>query len=73
MKTENVVLFNNNKLGNIRALSIDGKPWFVGKDVAVALGYKNTKDALAKHIKENQKGVAKCDSLGGLPCETKKN
>ena len=38
---------------------------FVGKDVATALGNSNTSDALRKHVDDEDKGVAKCDTLGG--------
>ena len=38
---------------------------FVGKDVATALGYSNIRDALSKHVDSEDKGVAKCDTLGG--------
>jgi prophage antirepressor-like protein len=34
---------------------VDGETYFVGKDVASALGYKNTKDALMRHIDEEDK------------------
>lgn len=51
-------IFNNEEFGDIRTVTIDNEPWFVGKDVAEALGYKNTKDALATHI-EN------CDKIMG--------
>lgn len=36
-----VKIFENEKFGNVRAVEIDGEPWFVGKDVAIALGFKN--------------------------------
>lgn len=39
----------------IRAIQIDGEPWLVGKDVATILGYKNTKDALSKHVDDEDK------------------
>ena len=39
---------------------------FVGKDVATALGYSNTRDALNKHVDSEDKGVANCDTLGGI-------
>ena len=39
----------------IRTLEIDGKPYFVGKDVAQILGYKDTSDALKKHVDEEDK------------------
>ena len=45
---------------------IDGEPWFVGKDVAEALGYRNNRKALADHVDEEDKGVTKCDTPGGL-------
>ncbi len=49
------VIFNNPQFGQVRALEIDGEPWFVGKDVAEALGYSNTKDALARHVDPDDK------------------
>lgn len=39
----------------VRSLLINSEPWFVGKDVADVLGYKNTKDALAKHVDAEDK------------------
>ena len=38
----------------------------MGKDVATALGYSNTRDALNKHVDREDKGVANCDTLGGI-------
>lgn len=58
-------LFNNSEFGNIRAIEENGEPWFVGKDVATALGYSNPRDAIAKHVDNEDKGVANCDTLGG--------
>ncbi len=50
-------VFNSPEFGNIRTVEIDGQPWLVGKDVARALGYVNTKDALAKHVdQEDRRG-----------------
>src|SRR3712207_3205296 len=57
--------FNSLEFGQIRTTSIDGEPWFVGKDIAAALGYKNISDALIKHVDMEDKGVAKCDTLCG--------
>lgn len=59
-------IFENNEFGSIRTLEIDGEPWFVGKDIAVILGYSNPRDALAKHVDDEDKGVAKCDTPGGV-------
>lgn len=57
--------FTNQQFGDVRALSIDGEPWFVGKDVALALGYTNPRKALADHVDAEDKGVTKRDTLGG--------
>jgi len=38
-------IFNNPNFGEIRTLTIEDEPWFVGKDVAVVLGYSNPRDA----------------------------
>lgn len=58
-------VFENEEFGKIRAVMIDNEPWFMAKDVAVVLGYKNGRDALAKHVDNEDRGVAKCDTLGG--------
>lgn len=49
----------------VRVVMIDGNPWFVGKDVAECLGYSNARDAFSNHVFDEDKGVAKCDTLGG--------
>lgn len=54
------------EFGNLRTLTIDGEPWFVGKDVAAALGYTNSRDAIATHVFADDKGgVESIDTLGG--------
>ncbi|MGN1303779.1 MAG: Bro-N domain-containing protein [Oscillospiraceae bacterium] len=58
-------IFSNPEFGSVRCIEKDGEEWFVGKDVALALGYKNPHDALFKHVDEDDKGVANCDTLGG--------
>lgn len=58
-------IFKNADFGEIRTTVIDNEPWFVGKDVATALGYSNARDALSKRVDDEDKGVAKCDTLGG--------
>lgn len=50
-----VQIFKNNEFGQVRALEINGEPYFVGKDVAEVLGYKNTSDALEKHVDDEDK------------------
>ena len=63
---EKLKVFDNPKFGEIRTMEIDGEPWFVGKDIAECLGYSNYRDALKKHTDDEDKGVAKCDTLGGI-------
>lgn len=60
-----IKLFENEEFGKVRTITIDGGAWFVGADVAIALGYSNPRDALAKHVDAEDRGVAKCDTLGG--------
>ena len=52
-----VQLFHKEEFGTIRTVVIDGEPWFSGKDIAVSLGYENTKDAIKKHVFEEDKSV----------------
>lgn len=51
-------IFNSGEFGDIRTAEIDGKPYFVGTDVAKALGYNNPRDAVSRHCK----GVVKRDT-----------
>lgn len=62
----NLQIFNNPEFGDIRTVKIDGEPWFVGKDIAEALGYTNPRDAVKNHVDPEDKGVAKHDTPGGL-------
>lgn len=61
-------IFSNPEFGQVRTVELDGQPWLVGKDVAEALGYKNTKDALERHVDDEDKrqndGVVIHDSIG---------
>ena len=50
---------------NVRALMIDDEPYWVGKDVAIVLGYTNPRKAIGDHVDDEDKGVTKCDTLGG--------
>ena len=52
-----IKIFENKEFGNVRALEIDNEPWFVGKDVAYALGYVDTDQAIRKHIDEIDRKV----------------
>lgn len=57
--------FTNSEFGSVRALCLDGDVCFVGKDVATILGYSNPRKAIIDHVDEEDKGVTKCDTLGG--------
>ena len=54
--TNNVIeVFNNREFGTIRAEIIEGEVWFIGKDIAEALGYKKARNAIAAHVEEEDK------------------
>lgn len=60
--------FENNQ---VRTLLINDEPWFVGKDVAQILGYSNPRDALSKHVDDEDKNsVAIRDGNKGNPNQT---
>lgn len=64
----NLQIFNNPEFGPVRAVEHDGEPWFVGKDVANALGYSNTRDALDRHVDDDDKNsVVNPDGKRGNP------
>lgn len=46
-------IFRNREFGEIRTVTIDGEPWFVGRDVATILGYAKPLNALAMHVDED--------------------
>lgn len=57
-------IFNSEEFGDIRTVTIKNEPWFVGKDVAVSLGYKDTSDALKKHVADEDK-LTRCFADSG--------
>lgn len=60
-----LTIFKNAEFGQIRTVQLNNETYFVGKDIAEALGYVNSRKALADHVSEEDKGVTKCDTLGG--------
>jgi prophage antirepressor-like protein len=56
MKT-NIQIFTSEVFGEIRTCQVNNQIMFVGKDVATALGYSNTRDALSKHVDAEDKGT----------------
>lgn len=63
-----LTVFKNESFGEIRTLIINEEPWFVGKDIAIALGYSNSKKALSDHVdvedKQQGDGVTIRDPIG---------
>lgn len=53
--TEAPTVFNHPEFGELRTVEIDGVVWFVGKDVAEALGYSKSRNAIAAHVDEEDK------------------
>lgn len=64
-RSAGIQIFENSEFGKVRVIEKDGEPWLVGKDITEILGYKNSRDALRKHVSDTDKGVANCDTLGG--------
>lgn len=63
-----IQIFNSNlhpEFGNLRTLTIDGEPWFVGKDVAEALGYAKPTDAVRKRVSDEDRGISKLETPSG--------
>lgn len=60
----NQILSFNFKNSNIRSELINGEPWFVAKDLCEALGYQNARDAIRKHVFDDD--VAKRDAMDSL-------
>lgn len=55
----------NFKGNEVRNLIIDNEPWFVGKDVAMILGYVKPTDAVRKHVYEEDRGISKIETPSG--------
>ena len=51
----NLQIFSNEEFGTVRTMVIDNEPWVVGKDVAEILGYKDTSDAMRRHVDDEDK------------------
>lgn len=58
-------IFNSEEFGDTRTVTIENEPWFVGKDVATALGYSNPQKAVRDHISEEDRGVNEMDTPSG--------
>ena len=62
---KDIQIFNNPEFGEVRTVVIDDEPWFVGKDVATALGYTNPQRAIRDHVDDEDKGVTEMVTPGG--------
>ena len=51
----NIKIFESDEFGEIRTVTIENDPWFVGKDIAMALGYGDTDQAVRKHVQDEDK------------------
>lgn len=60
-----IKIFNNEEFGKIRTTLIDGEPWFIGNDIASALGYKKARNAIKAHVDEEDKDALNQGTLGG--------
>jgi len=58
-------IFNSPEFGEIRTIEKNGEPWFVGKDVAAALGYEKPTDAVRKHVDVEDRGISKMETPSG--------
>lgn len=47
-----LMTYVSKEFGPVRAIEIDGEPWLIGKDVAEALGYSDTDQAIRRHVDE---------------------
>ncbi len=52
---EELQVFKNEEFGQVRTVTIDGEPWFVGKNIATALGYSDTDKAIRNHVDDEDK------------------
>ena len=64
-KALTVTTFDNKMFGTVRGGEINGKPWFVGSDLAVSLGYKRPNDAVRKHVPDKHKRLMRLDDPEG--------
>ena len=62
---EEVKIFENATFGKVRTVVIDGEVWFIGNDVATALGYSNPQKAIRDHVDVEDKGVNESFTPGG--------
>ena len=63
---EELKIYKNKEFGQVRTVMIDSEPWFVGKDVAAALGYSDTKSAIQDHVDAEDKRIIQKGQIATL-------
>lgn len=66
MTERKIEVFTNAEFGQVRTLTIDDEPYFVGKDVAIILGYAKPTDAVRKLVDEEDRGISKMETPSGI-------
>ena len=61
-----IMIFNNPEFGEVRTVMIDNEPWFVGKDISTALGFKDTTSAIRKNVEDEDKGICPVGTPSGM-------
>lgn len=62
-----IEIFKNDRFGNIRIILLNDEPWFVGKDIAVILGYSNPQKAVRDHVDHEDRTVNESFTVNGTP------
>lgn len=63
----NEMIFKSEEFGKVRTYGVNGETWFVGQDVAHALGYRNTRTALAAHVEKEDKTTVLIQDIHTIP------
>ena len=66
LKMEHLQAFNHPQFGTVRAVEIEGEPWFVGKDIAASLGYDRTDNAVRNHVDNEDKLMHQISASGQM-------
>lgn len=59
-----IKIFNNPLFGEVRVFIVNNEPWFVGKDVALLLGYAKPENALSTHVDDEDKTITLIQGTG---------
>lgn len=71
MNNNEVKIFESKEFGKVRTVEVNGEPYFVGKDIAMILGYSKPRNAISSHVDEEDKKDAPIQGdLGGIQSMT---